>query len=200
MMAMSKEELIAFEDSIAETFNSGQIHAPVHLDNGNEDALIEIFRDIGPNDWVCGTWRMHYKCLLKGVPWPELLAEITKGRSISLCFPKYRIISSAIAGGILPIAVGIAMAMKKTEAARVNVFVGDMMAESGVFHECVRYAANHMLNMRFIIEDNGLSVCTPTESAWGRNMPAMMDGAVIVSRYQYRSKYPHAGAGKRIQF
>jgi len=197
---MTSEQLIAFEESIADAFNAGQIHAPIHLDNGNEAALIEIFRDIGPSDWVCGTWRMHYKCLLKGVPPEELRAEIMKGRSISLCFPQYRIISSAIAGGILPIAVGIAMAMKKTEPARVNVFVGDMMAESGAFHECVKYAANHMLNMRFIIEDNGLSVCTPTEAVWGRTMPAMSDGAVMISRYRYQSKYPHAGAGKRIQF
>ena len=198
---MTPPELIAFEESIAEAFNRGEIRAPVHLDNGNEAQLIQVFRDVQPSDWVCGTWRMHYKCLLKGVPSEELRAEIMAGRSISLCFPQYRIISSAIAGGILPIAVGIAMGMKRAgESSRVHVFVGDMVAEGGTYHECVKYAAQHMLNMRFVIEDNGLSVCTPTQDVWGRTKPGMEDGAVTVCRFGYQSKYPHAGAGVRVQF
>ena len=39
--------------------------------------------------------------------------EIVKGKSISLCFIKNKIYSSAIVGGILPIAVGTALVNKK---------------------------------------------------------------------------------------
>lgn len=173
----------------------------MHLYSGNELQMLEVFRGVRAADWVCCAWRSHYQCLLKGVPREVLKARIMGGGSIALNFPECRIVSSAIVGGNLPIAVGLAMAMKRAgEASRVHVFLGDMTAMSGIAHECFVYACNHMLNMRFIVEDNGLSVCTPTKLAWGEQMPAMLDGAVELSRYTYESKYPHAGSGERINF
>ena len=41
---MTSEELIAFESEIAQLFEQGKIHAPVHLSKGNERELIEIKR------------------------------------------------------------------------------------------------------------------------------------------------------------
>ena len=105
----TKEELIAFEDEIAALFNAGKIRAPVHLYSGNEDEIIDAFRPIRAQDWVFCSWRSHYQCLLKGVPKELVRDEILAGRSISLCFPGHRIYSSAIVGGVLPIAVGAAM-------------------------------------------------------------------------------------------
>ena len=40
---MNKEDLIKFEEEIAELFNTGKIRAPVHLYHGNEDQIIDIF-------------------------------------------------------------------------------------------------------------------------------------------------------------
>ena len=94
-------------------FNAAKIRAPVHLYSGNEAQMIEIFRDVKPEDWVMCSWRSHYQCLLKGVPRDQVKAEILAGRSISLCFPEYRVVSSAIVGGILPIAVGMALGIKR---------------------------------------------------------------------------------------
>ena len=110
---MTPEELIAFETEIADIFNAGKIRAPVHLYFGNEKEMIGIFRDVKPEDWVFCSWRSHYQCLLKGVPREEVKAEILAGRSISLCFPKHRIVSSAIVTGVLPIAVGAAMSIQR---------------------------------------------------------------------------------------
>ena len=110
---MQKEELIKFEEEIAEIFNSGKIKAPVHLYHGNEEQIINIFKNIKKEDWVFCSWRSHYQCLLKGVPKKEIKNEILVGRSISLCFPKYNIYSSAMVGGSLPIAVGTAMSLKR---------------------------------------------------------------------------------------
>lgn len=198
---MNKDDLIAFEEDIAAEFNAGNIRSPVHLSQGNEDQLIEIFRTVAPQDWIATNWRSHYHCLLKGVPPDKLKHEIMQGRSISLCFPEHRIISSAIVGGIIPIAVGISMGMKRAgDPAKVHVFLGDMTAAGGMAWECSQYAAGHMLNMRFIVEENGLSVCTPSAATWGRTLPAMIDSALEVARYGYTSKWPHAGAGRRIQF
>ena len=42
----SVDELIAFEDEVAQRFNEGKIRAPIHLSNGGENELIEIFKNI----------------------------------------------------------------------------------------------------------------------------------------------------------
>ena len=88
---MKKIDLIKFENDIAAVFNSGKIRAPVHLYSGNEEVLIKFFKKIKKNDWVFCSWSSHYQCLLKGVPPKRLKKEILEGKSISLCFPEYRI-------------------------------------------------------------------------------------------------------------
>ncbi|MBU6409365.1 MAG: hypothetical protein KGR98_03160 [Verrucomicrobia bacterium] len=199
---MTPEQLIAFETDIATTFNAGKIRAPVHLYDGNEEQMIEIFKDIKPEDWVFCSWRSHYQCLLKGVPAEDVKAEILAGRSISLCFPKYRVVSSAIVTGVLPMAVGAALILKRRgEKGRVHCFAGEMTSETGVFHECVKYSSNHQLPIRFIVEDNGKSVCTDTRQTWNQGVLTYEKTAhPLVRFYKYQSKYPHAGAGVRVQF
>jgi TPP-dependent pyruvate/acetoin dehydrogenase alpha subunit len=164
--------------------------------------MIEVFKDVGRNDWLFCSWRSHYQCLLKGVPSDEVMAEIMAGHSISLCFPQQRIYSSAIVGGVLPIAVGAAMAIaRRGEDARVHCFVGDMTAETGIAHEAIKYSRNHRLPIRFIVEDNEKSVCTDTRQAW--NQPRLSFEGVRddhIHYYRYETRYPHAGAGVRVQF
>jgi pyruvate dehydrogenase E1 component alpha subunit len=199
---MTAQDLIAFETEIADLFNAAKIRAPIHLYYGNEDKMIELFRDVKPEDWVFCSWRSHYQCLLKGVPREEVKAEILAGHSISLCFPKQRVVSSAIVGGIIPIAVGAALGLKRRgEKGMVHCFAGEMTSETGIFHESVKYAYNHKLPIRFIVEDNGKSVCTDTREAW--NQPVLTyenNSHPLVTFYKYETKYPHAGAGQRVQF
>ncbi len=199
---MTKEELIAFEEKMAEHFNNARIRAPIHLYYGNENELIKIFRNIRSVDWVFCSWRSHYQCLLKGVPPEQLEKDILEGKSISLCYPEFNIYSSAIVGGNIPIAVGAAMAMKRKKInTKVYCFVGDMTAESGVFSENLKYSMAHNLPIKFIIEDNGKSVCTDTMKTWGLNQSLYkhLDQEYIYY-YEYETKYPHAGAGMRVQF
>jgi TPP-dependent pyruvate/acetoin dehydrogenase alpha subunit len=204
---LTKEELQAFETDIADSFNNKEIRAPVHLYDGNEEEMRHVFRFIKPEDWVLCTWRSHYQCLLKGVPKDVLKQEILKGKSISLCFPEYKIFSSAIVGGVLPIAVGIALGIKRSQGTNfVYVFLGDMTSETGIAHECIKYSIANNLPVRFIIEDNGKSVCTDTRKTWGLDRlyfeEAVWDEKLDqhVYFYKYETKYPHAGAGARIQF
>lgn len=200
---LTPADLIAFEEDIAAEFNAARIRAPVHLYSGNEEAVIAVFRrQVRPEDWVLCSWRSHYQCLLKGVPPALLKAEIMAGRSISLCFSEYRILSSAIVTGVLPIAVGIGLAIKRQNGSeRVHCFMGEMTAETGVAHECMKYARQWDLPVHWIVEDNAKSVCTDTRDVW--NMPTLSHEGTSdprVTYYSYQSKYPHAGAGKRVQF
>ena len=199
---MKKIDLINFENDVANTFNEGKIHAPVHLYSNNENFLINFFKKIKKNDWVFCSWRSHYQCLLKGVPPKKLKQEILDGKSISLCFPEYKIYSSAIVGGVLPISAGLALSLKRKKSKnKVFCFIGDMTSETGIAHEAIKYSINKDLPIRFIIEDNDLSVCTETRLTWGLDKLTYegIDSSKVVI-YKYKSKYPHAGAGKRVQF
>ncbi len=194
---MNKEELISFEDEIKDLFEAGKIHAPVHLSGGNEDQLINIFRLIKNTDWVFSTHRSHYHALLKGVSPALIKKEILEGRSICLRFPEYYFYSSAIVAGCVPQAVGVAMTLRlhSVQAGqKVWCFVGDMAAETGVFHECVKYARHNNLPIEFVVEDNGLSVNTPTSGVWGIWLNTE------VKRYSYKPKFPHQGSGAWVQF
>ena len=199
---MNKSKLIKFEEDIARIFNDGKIRAPVHLYHGNENQIIKVFKKIKKNDWVFCSWRSHYQCLLKGVPENKIKKEIVDGKSISLCFPKYKIYSSAMVGGSIPIAVGVAMSIKRSKKKdKVFCFMGDMTSETGIAHESIKYSRNFNLPIHFIIEDNKKSVCTNTRKAWNQKK-LTYEGRFdkYITYYRYKLKYPHAGAGKRVQF
>lgn len=194
---MTAEELIAFENEMAAAFEAGKIKSPLHLAGGNEENLIDIFHSINIEDWVLCSWRSHYHCLLKGVPREKVRDAIYEGRSIALCFPSHRVLSSAIVGGICPIATGLGWAIKERGGKeRVHVFVGDMTARTGIYHECIQYCIGHGLPVRFYVEDNGKSVCTDTDAVWGQGVSA--NGAI--NRYSYDLSRPHVGIGKFVRF
>ena len=193
--------LRAFEESIASAFNAGEIPHPVHLSHGNEQQLIDIFQGVQPQDWLCVSWRSHYHCLLKGVPEDELRQAVRSGRSITLCFPEHRIVSSAIVGGAIPIALGLAWAEKrKPSGAKVWCFVGDMTAETGAHWEAASYAHGHGLPLQVVIEDNGRSVLTDTQNVWASAGVDDRFPAPIRYKYDLSARWPHAGAGKRVEF
>ena len=207
----SKEDLIKFEEDIADCFNNKMILSPVHLADGNEDYLLEIFSQIQEDDWIFCTWRSHYHALLKNVPPEELKKAILDNRSITLCFEKQKMFSSAIVGGNIPIAVGTAVDLKnKKSNNKVWCFVGDMGANMGSFHECVKYSENFDLPITFVIENNSKSVCTNTYDAWGCDKfqfePNVKDinihkvsDKVLYYAYDFK-KWKHAGTNVRVQF
>jgi TPP-dependent pyruvate/acetoin dehydrogenase alpha subunit len=75
-----------------------------------------------------------------------------------------------------------------------------MASETGTFFENYKYALNHDLPITFIVEDNNKSVCTDTRKVWNTDKLAFNSNEKKIIYYSYTSKYPHAGAGKRIQF
>jgi TPP-dependent pyruvate/acetoin dehydrogenase alpha subunit len=198
---LTKEQLVDFETDIANCFNTAMIKAPVHLYDGNEEQMINIFKNVEPEDWVFCSWRSHYQCLLKGVPQEQLKQDILAGKSITLCYPEYNIYSSAIVTGNIPIATGAALDIKRKGGTNhVWCFVGDMTSETGAFFENWKYAVNHDLPITYVIENNGKSVCTETHKVWNTDELYFAKETRKIIYYEYQTKYPHAGAGTRIQF
>lgn len=207
---ITREYLQEFEKEIADVYATGVIKAPIHLRDGNEDALIEIFKEVGKDDFVYSTWASHLHALLKGIPREAVKKEILDGSSITLHFPKDNFFSSAIVGGICPIAVGTAWSLKrKKRPNRVFAFLGDMAFYTGSACESIRYSINHDLPITWVVEDNKKSVGTPTQDVWNEDaatLAAYYDGlckgksSVRIIYYKYQTSYPHAGTGVFLHF
>jgi pyruvate dehydrogenase E1 component alpha subunit len=196
-VSYTKDSLIAFENLIVSHWENAKIRGPIHLSDGNEDSLIEIFKRIKTTDWVFSTWRSHYHALLKGLDPAWIEGEVLAGKSISICNVDEKFYSSAIVGGTLSIALGVATQLKRANSNdKVWCFIGDMSFESGIFYEVHKYARNFNLPLYFVVEDNGVSTYTPTDATWNVVRPLPDD----VIRYKYKSKYPHYGSGKWIAF
>ena len=191
------KKLINFEKEIKKIYESGKIKSPIHLSGNNEIPLIKIFKKINKKDWVFSSWRNHYHAILKGIPINLIKKEIVEGRSMGLNFKKYNFYSSSIVGGIIPIALGLAKSLKlKKSKSKVWVFIGDMTFETGLFHECFKYAKNHKLPIKFVVEDNNMSTNTPTNKVWIHK--SKVPKGVIY--YKYKRKYPHHGTGSWVLF
>lgn len=195
---LTKQQIIDFELRVKEEYEKATITGPVHMSGGNEDDLLEIFKFIDRGDWVFSSWRNHYHALLHGVPEEHLWELITAGKSMSVYCKEPRVYTSSIVGGIIPIALGAAQALKfQNSSQRVWCFIGDMTSETGVFHEAYKYSRCHDLPLEFIIEDNDMSTNTPTSETWNNRKT---DKPEDVFYYTYERVYPHHGTGQWILF
>ena len=197
-VAITLDHLINFELRVKEEYEKGTIRGPVHLSKGNEAPLIEIFKYIHPEDWVFTSWRNHYHALLHGVPTEVLWELITSGKSMSVYSEMPKLYTSSIVGGVVPIALGAAKALKMKQSNRkVWLFCGDMTFETGGFHETYKYARRFNLPLEIVLEDNNMSTNTPTDETWNHHKTKPYDD---IFSYRYEREFPHHGTGSWVLF
>lgn len=180
---MTANELKEFSKEMSDLYQQGKIPAPIHLSGGSEEKLIGIFEKYyAPQDWIFSTHRSHYHWLLSGRSKDVLKEKILAGKSMHLFDDKF--FTSAIVAGACPIAVGVALALKRKGIKKTNVwcFIGDMAVRTGLFNECLHYSKHHDLPIVFVNEDNKYSVNTETE--------LMLTDKYL--HYKYSREYPHA--------
>lgn len=157
-----------------------------------------IYQGIKKDDWVFASYRSHIHALLKGATKDWLKEIITSGKSMYPISRDYKLVTSAIVPGHIPIATGTAIAVKRdNKPYHVWAFCGDMAAETGIFEECTKYAQNFDLPITYVIEDNAKSVDTPTFTVWnGQSRPKRRNTIM----YSYELDVPHQGVGKEVGF
>ena len=193
-----RDRIINFEKKIFDKYNKGLIKYPVHLSKGNEKQLLKIFQYVGKNDWIFSTWRNHAHALLHGMSEDKLYKQIINGKSMYVSCKKKKIFCSSIAGGVIPIALGVALSIKKNKQKnKVWLFTGDMTSQMGVFHEAYNYSRNFKLPLEIVIEDNGVSVYTDTKKTWNISK---LNYPKDVFYYKFKMGYPHHGTGKWVSF
>ena len=192
----TKKDLIEFENEVAEHWEAGDLPYLIHLSGGNEDFLIDLFKEIKDGDWIFSTHRNHHHALLSGIPRSELLTKILNGNSMFVFDSSRHFFTSSILAGTCAIAAGVAYALKEEGSTnKVWCFLGDGAEEQGHFYESVMMVQGHDLPCTFIIEDNNRSVDSSKSERVPSEFKFRMPGCVI--RNHYTPTYPHAGNGTK---
>jgi len=159
------------ELKIASEYSSGLMRTPVHLCVGQESIPVGLSEHLFHYDKVLSNHRSHGHYLAKGGGLLALFGEIlgkqigcAKGRGGSqhlIDLSANFIASAPILGGTIPIAAGVAFAIKLQETdGIVVVYLGDAVLEEGVLFETLSFASLHSLPILFVVENNRLSVHT----------------------------------------
>ena len=160
------------EEAIADHYAEGEMRCPVHLSIGQEAAAVGVCEAMKVSDKVYSTHRCHAHYLAKGGDLNRMFDEICgkatgciggRGGSMHLMdVSKGMMASIPIVSSSIPIAVGSALADKRTRNGKITVtFFGDASIEEGVFHESANFASLHKLPVIFVCENNLYSVYTP---------------------------------------
>lgn len=200
----SKNQLIAFESRMKELFEAGDLPFLLHFCGGNEDRLIEIFREIKEGDWIFSSHRSHYHYLLAGGSPARLEQMIRDGDSMFIFDQKLNFLTSSVLAGTCCIAAGVAWSIKEgvtlnlgmrlRDRPRVWCFLGDGGEDEGHFYEAVAMVHGHDLPCTFIVEDNNRSVDTNVRDRRGEKH-SIFPWPHCVRRYHYIPTYPHGGSG-----
>jgi pyruvate dehydrogenase E1 component alpha subunit len=173
--ALRKMHLIRrFEESAEEAYMRGLVHGTMHLSIGQEASSVGACMPLTDEDCITSTHRGHGHCIAKGAEISRMFAEFfgkedgyCRGRGGSMHIAdvsKGNLGANGIVGGGIPIAVGVALAMKKQKRRSVVVsFFGDGANNEGAFHEALNIASIWKLPVIFVCENNGYGMSTSTE-------------------------------------
>jgi TPP-dependent pyruvate/acetoin dehydrogenase alpha subunit len=162
-----------FEETVLEEFKRGVFSGTTHTSIGQEADAVGVIRQLLPDDIILTNHRCHGHFLAYGGDMRALFAELM-GRQTGICGGRggsqhihYKnLYSNGVQGGIVPIAVGMALAEKqKKSQAAVVVFIGDGTLGEGVIYEAFNMASLWSAPLLIVVENNHIAQTTPTEYA-----------------------------------
>jgi pyruvate dehydrogenase E1 component alpha subunit len=160
----------------------------LHLYIGQEAVAVGSVPVLSEADYVVTHYRDHGHALARGMDPKVVMAELCgkatgssggKGGSMHLFDASRNFMGGyAIVGGQLPIAVGIALAIKyRRENGVVLCFFGDGAVNEGEFHESMNLASLWKLPVLFFLENNlyGMGTHVDRTHAGGRDLYLMAE-------------------------
>jgi acetoin:2,6-dichlorophenolindophenol oxidoreductase subunit alpha len=194
------------EEEIERRYHLDQMKTPIHLVIGQEATVVGACSTLRRDDLVYCSHRTHGVYLAKGGDLNAMLSEMhcrrngcvgSRGGSMHLIDPAAGVAStSAIVGGVIPIATGSALASKMQGESRVSmVFFGEGATEEGVCSESLNFATLKRLPIVFFCENNFYSVQSPLATrqpdrqlhrwAAGHGLPAVeVDGTNVLAVHE----------------
>ena len=175
--SMLKQRLL--DEKVVELYKKGLIQGIAHPCLGQEAVAAGVIANLSKEDLVVSNHRGHGHSLAKGVSERAMLSELF-GKETGMCrglggsmhssdMECGVVFSTAIVGGGIPLAVGVALALKMDKKPNCVVcFFGDGACNTGAFHEALNMAAVWQLPVVFVCENNQYAVSTPiTKSTAG---------------------------------
>jgi pyruvate dehydrogenase E1 component subunit alpha len=163
-----------FEEKAAEAYALGKIGGFCHLYIGQEAVAVGVSAALEPTDYVIASYREHGQALVRGISARAVMAELFgkstgcssgKGGSMHLFDAEKRFMGGhGIVGGHLPLAAGLAFAVKYRGGDEVCAcFFGEAAVNIGAFHEALNMASVWKLPVIFLCENNRYGMGTAFE-------------------------------------
>ncbi len=163
-----------FEEKAAEAYALGKIGGFCHLYIGQEAVAVGSLNALRDDDYVICSYREHGQALVRGIPPNAVMAELYgkatgsshgKGGSMHLFDAGKRFMGGhGIVGGHIPLAAGLAFAIKYRDGDQVCLcYFGEAAVNIGAFHEALNMASVWKLPVVFLCENNRYGMGTAFE-------------------------------------
>jgi len=165
-----------FEERARQAYQQGKIGGFLHLYIGEEAVATGAIHALEPQDHIVTHYRDHGHAIARGLDPKRLMAELfgrvdgyAGGRGGSMHFADagqnfwggY-----AIVAGHLTIAVGLALAAKRSRSGAIALAIfGDGATDNGTFYECLNFAKVWDLPVVFLCENNQFGMGVAIEKA-----------------------------------
>jgi 2-oxoisovalerate dehydrogenase E1 component len=151
-----------FEERLLKLFAEGRLFGTVHTCIGQEWTGVALAEHLHPGDILFSNHRCHGHYLARTGNYSGLFAEIM-GREAGICRGRGgsqhichgNVFSNGIQGGIVPVAAGIALAMKLRGSGDISVVcIGDGTLGEGALYESLNLASIWNLPLLVLLENN----------------------------------------------
>ena len=149
------------------------IYSGYHPTEGQEAVAVGFCGALRDDDVLLSTHRPHIHAVAGGCTMEAVLTEMMGrttgcsgglGGGMQYVDPEHNFYCGSVVGSNLPIATGVAMAMKQQGSDRVCMCMfGDGASNTGSFHEALNLAAIWKLPVIFVCENNGFAEAMPVE-------------------------------------
>ncbi len=163
----------ALDDRLVMLYRTGKAVGGVYTSRGQEAISVGTAYALEDGDVLAPMIRNSGALLVRGITPRELMSQFlgrrdtpTCGRDGNLHIGDLRrgiIAPISMLGALVPVAAGVALAMKMQKKASVALtYIGDGGTSTGDFHEGLNLAAVQKVPMVLVIEENGWAYSTPT--------------------------------------
>lgn len=160
-----------FEEKVNEMYTKAKIGGYCHLNIGEEAVIVGTMAALNSDDKILASYREHGHAIARGMDPKGVMAELFgketgvahgRGGSMHMFDPRIGFLGGwGIVGGHLPIAAGVAFAIKYRGGNQVVVtYTGEGSTNIGAFHESLNLAGVWKLPVLWIISNNGYEMGT----------------------------------------
>lgn len=159
------------EEKLLELFSAGRLNGTIHTCVGEEFSSIAFSSQINKDDFLFSNHRCHGHYIAFTGDYKGLIAEVM-GKSTGVCggiggsqhLCNGHFFSNGIQGGMLPVASGLAMAMKLKKLDKIVLtYIGDGTLGEGVIYETLNIISKWEIPVLIVCENNFWAQSTSIE-------------------------------------